>query len=686
MKYFTWVPLLPPFKRTSDNSKKGLHKLDIKKEGKKQFLSFIGEFENFIATKSIEKIRSKIQRKIKKLRIYRLIKEGGRIVKQLFVTNINGFERFYKINKTNRVVGYTPNYVGFRPGYPVNFNNVIIKIIYEKLSLIKCKFPNIFKNLEESLSNFREVYSGSYDTNSGHLIEFTKDDTTKFSAEQIINDCNNSSWLVSPELNLLQIDNLAYETNFNPNSHNGHYSMRIFDSRIKGVTIMPAILLAKRKFELIKKYAIKNFTLWDIFAREKDMKVDYTDSSTILTTRLVLSTEHYEILLLSYFFQQLMVSTESYGKTKFHLKGEYDGTKSFKLLQKSFNYDYVIDADWPKFDSSIDSSYLIAAGAIMFSNCLTTKESLRVIFHLISSFVTKYICIPPGIIVELNRGNPSGHPGVTAINCYVNIIRWIQIGRQVYGNDYESYMDIEVYGDDAYVFFKNHDNLINIDKLTVELGFSNIKIYDRLFPTDLLLIDVESAPDFLKRKMSLKGLCWNTTKVIDKLIYQSKKRNIYEQVELIKGFITTAPGNSEFNEFGKFLIKEIYNKYLVNDNSKIIIKDIDEFLNNVKRYELCDKTYIKEHIKQNNLLKEQRYVNLVRYKESFKNIHEFYFNIKLLNAYFLICENGIFTKYIRSVWKNERQRAYLAFKDLEYDYLDFNIEKASSKFTKINTS
>lgn len=684
MKYFTWVPLIEPFKRTNESPKKGLHKLDIKKEGKKQFRNFLGEFENFINTKNISLIKAKIQRKIKRIRVYRLLKEKGRIVKQLLVTNIKGFCSYYGIKETNRVVGYTPNYCGFRPGYPVNFNNVIVKVINENYDSIKGNFPNVYSNLIDSLTNFREVFSGSYDTNSGHIKEFMKDDSTRFDAISIIRECEGSPWLNSPELDLTNIDDLPYVTNYNPQSHNGHYSMRIFESRIKGVTILPAIVLAKRKFELIKKYAIKNFTLWDVFAREKDMKTDVNDSSIIFTTRLVLSTEHYQTLLLSYFFQKLMVSVESFSDTKFHLKSEYDGTKSLKLLQKSQKYDYVIDADWPKFDSSIDSSCLIAAGAIMFSNSLSSKESLRVIFHLISSFVTKYVCIPPGIVVELNRGNPSGHPGVTAINCYVNIIRWIQIGRRVYGDDYHKFMDIEVYGDDAYVFLKHVDNLKNIDSYIIDLGFANIDVYNRLFPTELLLTDIKNAPDFLKRKFSLNGLCWNTSKVLDKMIYQSKRRNIQEQIELIKGFITTAPGDDEFNQFGIFLIKNIIQKYKINGNKTI--EEIEEFLINVKRYELSDKTFLKEKIKQDNLLKESKIVNLKRYKDSLKYTHELYFDQKLLNAYFLICENGIFTKYIRSVWKNERQRAYLAFKDFEYNMLEFDNEHKALKFLYIDSS
>jgi len=600
----------------------------------------------------------------------------GRIVKEVKTTNIEGFKKHFGIKTTNRIVGHTPNYVGFRPSRGINFNNVILKIVNKNFYEIKTSFPRIFNNLKESIINFREVFSGSYDSNSGHIKEFMKDDLNKFTAEEILIECKDSPWLKSPHLNFNDISDLPYITNFNPKSHSGHYSSRILSSKNKGVTIMPAILLAFRKFELIKKYAIKNFTLWDVFAREKDMK-SIDNKNLEPSTRLVLSTEHYEILLLSYFFQKLMVATESFSETKYHIRSEYDGTKAFNIYCKSQDYDYVIDADWPKFDSSIDSEYLLATGAIMFSNCIDTRESLRVIFHLVSSFITKYVVIPPGIVVELNRGNPSGHPGVTAINCYVNIIRWIQIGRRIYGENYWEYMDIEVYGDDAYVFLKQHSNLHKVDTFVRELGFSDIDIYSRLFPTSLIMADVESSPDFLKRKISINGLCWNTTKVFDKIFYQSRVRTIYEQIDLIKSFVTTGPGDAEFNDLMKYLVIEIEKEFL--ENRTNTIDQIESFLNNVRRYDLCDKSYLKNKFKTESVLRRSSCIYLLREQGLEKVFNYNWFKINILKSYFLICENGIFTKYIRSIWKNDKERQKIIFEDFEYKILDFNNEDRAKK-------
>lgn len=685
LRNFSWIPAIEPFTRNLTKSKEMKHKADIRKEGKLQYLKFLKNFEYFMNRSNFDELKIQIQRKIKKIRIFRLIKKGGRLMKQICVTNIKGFKDFYGINKTNRVVGFTPSYVGFRPARPVNFNNIIVKVINNNFDVIKNKFPGVFNSLIESLINFREVFSGSYDSNSGHLRDFFKDDETRFSAEEIIKEVKGSSWLLSPQLDVLDVKDLAYYINYNPKSNPGYFSSKIFRTKEKGYTVEPSILLAMKKFELIRTFAVKNFTLWDLFAREKDIKVDNVkegDYSDSLTTRVVMSTEHYQTILLSYYFQQLMVSTESSGLAKYSIKKEYDGTKAYKLYEKLKEYDYVVDADWPKFDSSIDSSFLIAAGSIMFSNCILNKETRRVIFHIISSFVTKYVAVPPGIVVELNRGNPSGHPGVTAINCYVNIIRWIMIGKATYGQNFEEYMDIEVYGDDAYVFFKNKRDLIMIDQRIKELGFSEINIYERLYPTNFILSEPGCAPDFLKRKLTCDGLAWNSVKLFDKLIYQSKRRNVVEQVELIKNFILTAPGDDEMNRLLKYILENIYNKY----KEKFYLSPVDEidmFLEKVQRYKLLDKTEYKDILKQKYIVTQNKIINLERHNQQMNMVENKRFNIMELKAYFLLCENSVFLKYTRSMWKIRDNIYKILTKELDFSLIDYNNEKRAKKFLKI---
>lgn len=471
---------------------------------------------------------------------------------------LDKFKEFFNIKNTNKIVGFTPDYCGYVPSKPVNFLNIFVEVFQDNLNEIKFKFPRIYINLINSLKEFREVFSGSYDSNSGHLSEFLQDNSSKIKASEIIQKFSSCKWLPSPKLDFSDFKESKNYINYNPDSDPGHYTSKLLGYKNKGGTINVAFPLAEKKFDLIRKIPIDNYCLWDILAREKDIKHSSADNKRI-STRVVLNTEHHEVILLSFFFQKLMKSISSFYKkdTRFNIAGEYNGDKALKLFNKVSNYDFYLDADWSFFDASIDTEFLKAAGCIMFSNSFNSKEDMRMLYHVISSFVKKYIIVPPGIVVELNRGNPSGHPGVTAVNCYVNLIRWAMIGFEIYGKNFQDYMDVEVYGDDAVVMFKDNPKLFKIDKIIKELGFKSDNLLPKLTNTDYYNIKNDQTPDFLKRRLYNCELCWNNDKLFDKLIYQSKKRSLYDQIDLICNFVKTAPGDLEFNDFSAYILSKI---------------------------------------------------------------------------------------------------------------------------------
>lgn len=544
------------------------------KEGKSQVDELLSEIENFCKTNGTYEIETKISRRIKNINLFKLDFIDGSIKKLFKKGTIKDFKDRFSIKKTNRIVGFTPDFVGIVPSGPVNFDNIYIKLFKDNFKSIKIDFPIIFKNLINSSINFREVFKGSYDSNSEHLKQFFSDNSSKITAFEIINSLKDCKWIHSPFIKYDNFDSSQRWLNYNPDSHPGHYTEKLFRTKFKGNTIVYSWELAKRKFELISLVPIRNYCLWDIFAREKDINVGSFSKQKEPSTRVVMNTEHYETLLLSYFFQPLIKGIDSFGKnTKFHISGEYDGSKTRDLYLKSQNYDFYVDADWTFFDASIDTEYLKAAGAMMFSNCISDRDDLRRIFHVISSFVTKYVAVPPGIVVELNRGNPSGHPGVTAVNCFVNIIRWAMIGKEIYGDDYQDYMDIEVYGDDALVFFKHSEKLIKIDEIIMNLGFKSDSLSGKIYPCCLFGIYEDEGPDFLKRRVNKGNLSWNLNKMIDKLIYQSKKRSIEDQINLLVNYYTTAPGNSEMYEFTKFSLQYFSRKYRTDFNIQYLIKE-----------------------------------------------------------------------------------------------------------------
>lgn len=527
------------------------------KEGIDQLMEGLKETHNYWSHG--DDYANKVQRKIKTVNGYRLVEIDGSLRKISRRMDLIEFKGFMNLNKSNQICGYTPDYIGFRKSKPVFFKNIIAEYISDNLPTLKDR--SFYNDLIKSLTDYREVYSGSPDSNMGHLRNFFLDNTTKRSTMDIVNIIKDSPWIGTPEINYDQPGEMYWLTNFNPKANPGHYTSRILKSMNKGYTHRVSIKLALDKYNYIKKFPVKNYNIWDVFSREKDSKLG---SSTDYSTRVVLNTEESEVILLSWVFNKMLRVYEFNGsnfKFKASIKGEFDNVKVNKLIDKFDNYDFYVDADWSKFDSSIDTQYLEAAGLIMFSGIAAQSDEMeRLSYHMMSSFITKFIAIPPGVVVELNRGNPSGHPCVTILNCIVNIMRWIIIGYRIYGEKYYEFMDIDVYGDDALIFFKNNENLINIDDYCAEEGFIGDKVFHNMFPCEFALSEVDNQPDFLKRRFGIDKIVWNNKKLFDKLIYQSKKRNYVDQVELLNNFVITAPGNDDINYLFIEMIRDFIHK------------------------------------------------------------------------------------------------------------------------------
>jgi hypothetical protein len=109
-------------------------------------------------------------------------------------------------------------------------------------------------------------------------------------------------------------------------------------------------------------------------------------------------------------------------------------------------------------------------------------------------------------------------------------------------------MDFELYGDDAYVFLKNHPNVAKIDEIIKDLGIKGDPILPSLHSTSFI-VDNDLMPDFLKRRITETGMVWNHKKMFDKFLYQSKKRGLDKQVELVISYHHTVPTDNDVYMF-----------------------------------------------------------------------------------------------------------------------------------------
>jgi hypothetical protein len=475
-------------------------------------------------------------------------------------TNIDGFKKHFGINKTNRIVGYTPDYVGTTPSKIVLNDNVFTKFIINEKELIKNECSKEFYNdLIKSASDTRIVYSTGYTSVHSHLKEFLKDDTSDIKAESILQFLRNTDnkWIYSPKVDFYDSKELDYMIRVNLNADSGHYTSKLVNEK-KGNTNLISRVVAKKLYSQIKRIPIKNFYLWKLLGREKDVKLTTfkKDNQEVdCGSRAIMSTEDPMCTLLMWFAQKIQVGLANENNKTFSVDGEYDVSKARRLYESESDFDFKLEADWTFYDSNVNSEMIKAASILMLSGLPNDKLHDRIRYTITKSILTKYLVIPPGIVIELNRGVPSGHPFTTLINCTVNTIYWSMIGNEIYGENYQDFMKIEVYGDDSYVLFKNHKNLNKIDEIISGLGLKSEKLLPEL---KLCRFDYkkDELPDFLKRRYYENKLLWNHKKLIDKILYQSKRRSLNDQIDLLLSYYNTAPFDHDLIIFIK-----LFNNY-----------------------------------------------------------------------------------------------------------------------------
>merc|ERR1711957_262381 len=79
-------------------------------------------------------------------KIYSLIKTNSQILMRFKRIKINEFNKHFNINKTNRVVGFTPDFVGSSKSKTVKAKNFL-------LEFISCNFNTISDSVSDSCKN-----------------------------------------------------------------------------------------------------------------------------------------------------------------------------------------------------------------------------------------------------------------------------------------------------------------------------------------------------------------------------------------------------------------------------------------------------------------------------------------------------------------------------------------------------
>jgi len=143
------------------------------------------------------RIKKKVIRNRVNYPIYSLVKRGFDVLMRYKRVKVENFNKHLKINKTNRIVGFTPDFVGASRSHIVKSRNFVKDFISDNFEYICNNTTESCKNdLITSVSEPRVVYSAGYDTCTSHLREYFKDNTTDslISREYIISVLEKSNF------------------------------------------------------------------------------------------------------------------------------------------------------------------------------------------------------------------------------------------------------------------------------------------------------------------------------------------------------------------------------------------------------------------------------------------------------------------------------------------------------------
>jgi len=311
-----------------------------------------------------KKARNVAVRPVRKLWIYKTRREKNNIYKYGKSCRLSEFKQYFGINKTNRVVGITPDYVGSRPSKIVRCRNFFTDHFLKRHNyLLSDNFSDVFKqDIRSSISESRIVLSGGYDSCDEHLKAIFKDnrEDCQFDINEYFKNIEKwgiTSWFETPEVSFYDKKELLYNIRVNEEANPGHYTSQLI-SKVKSETTFVARSVAAKIYELLKKQPVKNTYLWTLSKREKDIKVCGNDEA--VSTRVVLFCEDPMTTLLMWFSQKILTGLNSC-KNKFNISGDYTYAKAEKIYSRSKDYDWYIDTDWKLFDSNQDTKFIEAA-------------------------------------------------------------------------------------------------------------------------------------------------------------------------------------------------------------------------------------------------------------------------------------------------------------------------------------
>jgi len=452
-------------------------------------------------------------------------------------------------SKFCKLVGYTPNYVGYAPSKRKPVNNDFLKFMSSEVNIDEM-------DMNEFLSKRREVWTGGYDTFRYVLNEFTKERETKATAQDYLRILEEEGfpWLKLPKMPALKDTDFDI-LSINPDAHPGFFTKLFFGDTRKN-TVKYSLDVAKYIFNHLKKKRFKWEGLWCLGGRSKDVKLsdEYTEK---ISTRAVWIPEEPLVLLSLLVVQPFTKCLQAIERNCIFV-GKNFSIKENQWIQRLENlFPWSMRCDWTLFDAHVDEEMILAAMSLIRKCYPDDRFHDRFFSFLTDTVVNKNLVVPPGFVYKISRGMPSGHPLVTLINTLVNYIVWIVILQKVYGKGNVAANAYAVFsGDDSKFYLSFNMNLLFIDyyiKLCTTLeSDSVVSTLEPSFSNYWRRPDVR----FLKRYVNDFGfISWHAPSMLRKLIYTDKNLNsVYLVKRWMCSILCAAPGN--------FKLTHLFNRYI----------------------------------------------------------------------------------------------------------------------------
>jgi len=549
-----------------------------------------------------------------------------------------------KPNSVCRMIGYTPNYVGYKPSYPYPINYKVQQFLSEN--------NNFLRDFDKKgVDVQRQVWTGSYDTYKQVLEEFATPVEEKLTCEDYLKILEEEKfpWLRLPRLKFPTEEDLK-SIYINPDAHPGFFTKLFFgDSRKE--TVNKSIEIARTIFRHLKTKRFAWQGLWTLGGRSKDVKTSLEYSEDIATRAIWIPEE--PLVLLSLIIVQPITAALKYADTNCIFIGKNFSIRENRWIGRmKANFDWQFRCDWRHFDADVTKELVLAAFSLLRKVYPENDRSIdRYFSFLYDTIMNKNVVIPPGFVYKFKKGMPSGHPLVSLINTLVNYIVWVTILQKVLGKGRVAKFSNGIFGgDDTQIFCKWDDRLLDIDniiKKTTHLRSDSVVA--SLSPT----LNDETVPTtcrFFKRFIDDKGMTrWHFPSVLRKFIFNDSKDldHIFRSAKWLSSAIITCPFDSRLEFFANKYIR-----WLIERNSSSS-KDKNTYIN--KQTEIYGETIkeakrigVRNALLPVELLGEQGCLNTSNFFKTTNRKHISFFlsdspafsnNLDLLVGSYLMCVN-----------------------------------------------